>query len=85
MTNLRIVPGDRLDVEMVRELRKLDKTFVIFGIAMVYMYVHFNHKIIKLEDELSKMKRKAYDTLTYTYDDYKRDMKEMKEKKSKED
>lgn len=57
MTNLKIVPGDRLDVEMVRELRKLDKTFVIFGIAMAYMYVHFNHKIIKLEDELSKMKK----------------------------
>ena len=84
MTNLRIVPGDRLDVEMVRELRKLDKTFVIFGIAMAYMYVHFNHKIIKLEDELSKSKRKAHGTPMYTYDDFKRDMKEMKEK-SKED
>ena len=57
MTNLKIVPGDRLDVEMVRELRKLDKTFVIFGIAVAYMYIHFNHKIIKLEDELSKMKK----------------------------
>jgi hypothetical protein len=63
MTNLKIVPGDRLDVEMVRELRKLDKTFVIFGIAVAYMYVHFNHKIIKLEDVVSKMER---DNKVYT-------------------
>lgn len=59
MTGIRINSTDRLDVEMVRELRKIDKSLVIFGMVVGYMYVRLNHRIFKLKAELQEMKKES--------------------------